>query len=100
MRSVFYACDRNNLSIPSTSDIITPSFLPLLHAASSQLGTESTHRAHHTVHRQTATQKYPGSDPQIDTPVLCPSGARGFSPRPVLFLSTVYHHHHYIEYTI
>ena len=33
------------------------------------------------------------------TPVPRPTGIRGFSPRPVLFLSTVYHHH-CISYTI
>jgi hypothetical protein len=78
MRRVFYACDCSNLFIPSTWDIIHPGLLPLLHAASSQPATEPTHCAHHTVHRHTATRKNSGSDPQIDTPVPCPSGAGGF----------------------
>lgn len=48
------------LFIPSISHIITQ-------AAACQPSIEPTCRAHHTVHRHTATRKYPDSDPQIDS---------------------------------
>ena len=85
MRRVFYANDRNHLFMQSISDIIT--LYLSRRPAASQPAIGSTHCAHHTVHRHTATRKYPGSDPQIDKPVPRPTGTRGFSPRPVLLLS-------------
>jgi len=98
MRRVFYANDRNHLFMQSISDIIT--LYLSRRPAASQPAIGSTHCAHHTVHRHTATRKYPGSDPQIDKPVPRPTGTRGFSPRPVLFLSSVppppLHRVHYI----